>query len=134
MVLHYFGTKGALWRETAASLVADRTSGWRAALSAEGIDGLDALCSALATEAGEGRASAIVQLRLAGVEGARLAEKDRRDLRTALARVLSTDAESLPPAAALEGVLEGYQLAMLGNDDVEGVKEAFFRYWLTFVD
>ena len=102
-------------------------------VTAEGIDGLDALWSALVTEAGEGRASAIVQLRLAGVEGARLAEKDRRDLRTALARVLSTDAESLPPAAALEGVLEGYQLAMLGNDDVEGVKEAFFRYWLTFV-
>lgn len=133
LVLHYFGTKRELWSATAASFVSDRAGGWQAALSAEGIDGLDALWEALATEVRTGRASAILQLRLAGVEGAQLSVKDRTDLRAALARALSSSTEALPPAAALEGVLEGYQLALLGNDDSEGVREAFFRYWLSFV-
>jgi len=133
LVLHYFDTKGDLLAATAASFAADRASRWRAALSAEGIAGLDALWDALATEVEGGHASAIIQLRLGGIAAARIPEKDRTDLRSALARALSTDASTLPPAAALEGILEGYQLALLGNDDVEGVKEAFFRYWLTFV-
>jgi AcrR family transcriptional regulator len=134
LVLHYYGTKGELLAATAASLAGSRAEGWRAALSAEGIDGLDALWEALAAEARTGRASAILQLRLAGVAGAQLSVKDRHDLRAALARALSAGTEALPPAAALEGVLEGYQLAMLGNDDLEGVREAFFRYWLSFVE
>jgi|GEM_PF-1497799 len=134
LVLHYFGSKRELWAATAASFASDRAGTWRAALSAEGIDGLDALWEAIATEARTGRASAILQLRLAGVEEAQLSAKDRSDLRSALARVLSASTEALPPAAALEGVLEGYQLALLGNDDAEGVREAFFRYWISFVE
>ena len=134
LVLHYFGTKAGLWAETASSFAADRAESWRAALSAEGIDGLDALWEALAAETRTGRASAILQLRLAGIGAAHLSPKDRHDLRSALARALSTRTETLPPASALEGVLEGYQLALLGNDDAEGVREAFFRYWISFVE
>ena len=133
LVLHYFKTRGELWTATAAGFSSDRASSWRAALSAEGIDGLDALWEALSSEARSGRASALLQLRLARVAGAELSPKDRNDLRAALARALSTRTDVLPPAAALEGVLEGYQLALLGNDDAEGVREAFFRYWITYV-
>jgi AcrR family transcriptional regulator len=133
LVLHYFGTRGDLWSASAASFAAERAGAWRAALSADGIDGLDALWDALAAEQREGRAAALLQLRLAGVAGAHLSDRDREELRASLARALGTDAGILPPAAALEGILEGYQLALSGNDDGEGVREAFFRYWITYV-
>jgi AcrR family transcriptional regulator len=133
LVLHYYRSKGELWSATATSFASDRAGAWRAALSADGIAGLDALWEALATEVRTRRASALLQLRLAGVAGAHLPDQERRELRAALARVLGADTEALPPAAALEGVLEGYQLAILAHDDLEGVREAFFRYWITYV-
>ncbi len=133
LVLHYFGTRQRLLAAIAAELAGRRSLSWRAALAKDGVAALDALWDALAGEVDRRETQAILELRLSGQDGARLAEKDRRELHQALARALATDATSLPIADALEGILEGYQLAILGTKDREGVREAFFAYWLTYV-
>jgi AcrR family transcriptional regulator len=133
LVLHYYGTKEALLAAVAGELVARRAVEWRASLAGEGVAALDALWLALAAEAGDGRARAILELRLSGIRAAALPAPEVEGLRAALGRALGTDAEELPTSAALEGILEGYQLALLGNDRSEETREAFYRYWLTYV-
>ena len=133
LVLHYFGSKEALLGTVARELIARREVEWRAPLSGEGIAALDALWSALAAEALEGRARAILELRLAGIPGASLSDAQVEGLRGALGRALAIEVAELPTSAALEGILEGYQLAVMGNDRSEETREAFYRYWLTYI-
>jgi len=133
LVLHYFGTKEALLGVVASELISTRVTEWRAALSGEGVTALDALWLALATEAREGRARSILELRFAGISGSSLSTSQVETLRSALGRALGTDATELPASTALEGILEGYQLAVMKNDRPEEVREAFYRYWLTYV-
>jgi AcrR family transcriptional regulator len=133
LVLHYFGTKESLLGAVAQELISRRAVEWRAALSGEGVGALDALWLALTAEAGEGRTRGILELRFAGISGAALSPAEVETLRSALGRALGTDATELPTSAALEGILEGYQLALMGSDRSEETREAFYRYWLTYV-
>lgn len=117
----------------AGELITRRGVEWHAALVGEGIGALDALWGALVTEAQEGRTRGILELRFAGVPGATLSASAVETLRGALGRALGTDVTELPTSAALEGILEGYQLAVMGSDRTEEIREAFYRYWLTYV-
>ena len=133
LVLHYFGSKEALLGAVANDLVERRATEWRAALSGEGVTALDALWLSLVTEAREGRVRGILELRFAGIPGASLSLSQVEALRGALGRALGTDVAELPTGASLEGILEGYQLALMKNDRPEETREAFYRYWLTYV-
>jgi AcrR family transcriptional regulator len=132
-VLHYYKSKEALFGEIAAALLADRWTRWAAALASGGIGGLDTLWDRLVAETGPPTARAILELRLAGVEGTLLPPGRATELQQLLARALDLPSGELPTAAVLEPVLEGYLLALLGGVPVEEVKEAFFRYWLSYV-
>jgi AcrR family transcriptional regulator len=133
LVLHYFKSKEALLGEVARSLTASRRIEWSTALSANGIGGLDALWERLATEAGTQSARALIELRLAGVPGARLSPAEATDLRRQLGTTLEIPPEELPVADALEPLLEGYLLALLQGVPSVAIKDAFFRYWLSYV-
>ena len=133
LVLHYFKSKDALLNQLAASLLAERWTRWAAALSGGGIGGLDTLWSRLSDEAKRASARAILELRLAGVSGATLPPKETTELQRLLARALDLPADELPAAGVLEPLLEGYLLALLGGVPDEEVREAFFRYWLSYV-
>ena len=119
--------------EIAAALLAERWTNWAAALSGGGIGGLDTLWDRLNEEAKSPTARAILELRLAGVSGAALPPKDAAELRRLLARALDLPPDALPAAGVLEPLLEGYLLALLGGVPDEEVREAFFRYWLSYV-
>jgi AcrR family transcriptional regulator len=133
LVLHYYKSKEALLGEIAASLLAQRWTHWAAALASGGIGGLDTLWDRLVAEIGPPTARAILELRLAGVEGALLPPGRTTELQRLLARALDLSADELPAAAVLEPLLEGYLLALLGGVPEEEAKEAFFRYWLSYV-
>ena len=133
LVLHYFKSKEALFGAIAASLLAERWTKWAAALSGGGIGGLDTLWSRLTEEAKSPSARAILELRLAGVTGATLPPKETAELQRLLARALDLRPDDLPAAGVLEPLLEGYLLALLGGVPDEEVREAFFRYWLSYV-
>ncbi len=133
LVLHYFKSKEGLLGEIAASLLSERWTRWAAALTGDGIGGLDTLWSRLTEEAKSPSARAILELRLAGVTGATLPPKETAELQRLLARALDLRPDELPAAGVLEPLLEGYLLALLGGVAVEEVKEAFFRYWLSYV-
>jgi AcrR family transcriptional regulator len=134
LVLHYFRSKEALLAEVAGALLAERWTNWAAALGGGGIEGLDTLWIGLVRETKPPTARAILELRLAGVEGARLAPARTTELHRSLARALDLTPDDLPAAAVLEPLLEGYLLALLGGVPEEEVKEAFFRYWLSYVE
>ena len=133
MVLHYFTSKEALLAAIGALLVGDRWTRWAAALAGGGIDGLDTLWGRLREEATQPTSRALLELRLAGVAEAALPAREGLELRRLLARALDLPPEELPAAGVLEPMLEGYLLALLGGVPADDVKEAFFRYWLTFV-
>ncbi len=133
LVLHYFKSKEALLGEIAASLLSERWTRWAAALSGGGIEGLDTLWDRLNEEAKRPSARAILELRLAGVAGAKLPPKETTELQRLLARALELPPDALPAAGVLEPLLEGYLLALLGGVPDEEVREAFFRYWLSYV-
>lgn len=133
LVLHYFETKESLLAVVASDLITRRATEWRAALSEEGVGALDALWTTLAAEAGDGRSRGILELRLAGIAGATLSTSQVESIRGTLGRALGTDAADLPSSAALEGILEGYQLALMKHERPEEIREAFYRYWLTYV-
>ena len=133
LVLHYFATKEALLTSVASTLVADRWKEWSGAFSTAGIGGLDALWDRLTQEAETRRARALLELRLAGVDGAALSPVEAAELRRRLAGALEIPANELPVAGALEHLLEGYLLALLRGVPNDEVKEVFFRYWLSYV-
>jgi AcrR family transcriptional regulator len=133
LVLHYFKSKEALLGQVALALAADRWTRWAAALSGGGIGGLDTLWDRLLEEVRPPSARALLELRLAGIEGAALPPPRALELQRLLARALDLAPDELPAAMVLEPVLEGYLLALLSGVAEEEVKEAFFRYWLTFV-
>lgn len=133
LVLHYFGSKESLLGAVAAELISRRATEWRAALSEEGVGALDALWSTLIAESGDGRARGILELRFAGIPGATLSTTQVDSLRSALGRALGAESADLPSSVALEGILEGYQLAVMKHERLEEIREAFYRYWLTYV-
>ena len=133
LVLHYFKSKEALLAATATALLADRWTNWAAALATGGIGGLDTLWDRLVAEMRPPTARAILELRLAGVEGALLPSARATELQRLLARALDLTPDELPAAGVLEPLLEGYLLALLGGVPEDEVKEAFFRYWLSYV-
>jgi AcrR family transcriptional regulator len=133
LVLHYFGSKEALLRTIARSLVADRSSRWAGAFGAAGISGLDALWDVLAQEATAGSARALLELRLAGVTESSFAPEDADKLVRRLAAALDQSTTELPVPGAIEQLLEGYLLALLRGVAPDDVREAFFRYWLSYV-
>ena len=133
LVIHYFKTREGLLAESAGALVAERAERWRAALDTAGIDALDRLWDELARAATDGSGRALLELRFAGTAGAGFTLAQATDLVERLARTLDTPPDELPAPAALGPILEGYILALMESADPEGVKEAFFRYWLTYV-
>jgi AcrR family transcriptional regulator len=133
LVLHYFESKEKLLGEVARSLTAVRRSHWTSALSANGISGLDALWERLTVEADTQSARTLIELRLAQVAGARLSPAEGTELRRQLGATLEIPPEELPVADALEPLLEGYLLALLQGVSSVAVREAFFRYWISYV-
>ena len=133
LVLHYFGTKDTLLQEVARSLVATRWSRWSSALSNGGIGSLDTLWDHLVEESTAGTARGLLELRLANVPGAALGSPEAAELRRRLGTALDLSATELPSAGVLEHLLEGYLLALMRGVPSEEVREAFFRYWLSYV-
>ncbi|HET7042519.1 MAG TPA: hypothetical protein VFI13_10890 [Gemmatimonadales bacterium] len=133
LVIHYFRTREALLAESAGALIAERALRWSAALNTPGVDALDRLWDELARAATDGSGRALLELRFAGTAGAGFTLAQATDLVERLARALDTPRDELPAPAALGPILEGYILALMESADPEGVKEAFFRYWLTYV-
>ena len=133
LVIHYFGSREALLRGSAAALTAERAERWRRSLRVAGIGALDLLWEDLAAAARDGSGRALLELRLAGVIGANLPPTDQQGNADGLARALEVASRELPIPAAIEPILEGYLIALIGGADQEGVREAFFRYWLSYV-
>ena len=133
LVLHYFKSKEALLGAIATSFLAERWTKWAAALSGGGIEGLDTLWSRLSEEAKRPSARAILELRLAGIAGASLPPTATVELQRLLARALDLPPDELPATGVLEPLLEGYLLALLSGVPDEEVREAYFRYWLSYV-
>lgn len=133
LVIHYFGSRDRLLAESAKELVQARAAGWRRALGSAGVGALDLLWEQIAGTARDGSGRALIELRLAGVPGASLPDPEARQLAAGLARALEASPDELPDPAALEPILEGYLLALLGGATPEAVREAFFRYWLSYV-
>src|SRR5258705_10515520 len=98
LVLHYFKSKEALLAATATALLADRWTNWAAALATGGIGGLDTLWDRLVAEMRPPTARAILELRLAGVEGALLPSARATELQRLLARALDLTPDELPAA------------------------------------
>lgn len=134
LVIHYFASRANLLNESAGVLLSARVAGWRAALSGEGIGALDLLWDQLVEEAGDGSGRALIELRAAGVAGAALGPADAARLTDALARALEAPAAQLPTPLAFEPILEGYLLALQSDAGAARVRDAFFRYWLSFVE
>ena len=133
LVIHYFKGREPLLAESAHALISERAERWRIALDAGGIGALDLLWDELVRAATDGSGRALLELRFAGTAGAGFTLAQATDLAERLARALDTPRDDLPAPAALGPILEGYILALMESADPEGVKEAFFRYWLTFV-
>lgn len=133
LVIHHYRGREQLLSATGASLTAVRERSWLGALTGQGIADLDALWAALLQAASDGSARALLELRLAGIASASLSPSAATRLRGSLARALETTPDELPVASALEGILEGYLLALLGKTEAAQVRDAFFRYWLTYV-
>jgi AcrR family transcriptional regulator len=133
LVLHYFGSKEALLAAVGGALSAERWNSWSSALTGSGIGDLDTLWARLADPRERGRGRALLELRLSGVPSAALSAADGTDLRRRLARALELRPDELPAAGALEHLLEGYLLALLRGVPEDEVREAFFRYWLSYV-
>ena len=133
LVIHYFKGRDALLAESARALVEERAERWRVALDAGGIGALDLLWDELVRAATDGSGRALLELRFARTAGAGFTLAQATDLVERLARALDTSRDDLPAPAALSPILEGYILALMESADPEGVKEAFFRYWLTYV-
>ncbi len=133
LVLHHHRTKEQLLTTVARDLSAARWRAWRQALAAGDVSALDALWDRLAQEAADRSGRALIELRLAGYEGTLLGPKDATELARLLARALDVTVDELPVPEVLEPLLEGYLLALQRNASAEGVREAFFRYWLSYV-
>lgn len=133
LVIHYFRGRDQLLSAIGTALATDRGRSWLGALTGRGIADLDALWAALLLATVDGSARALLELRLAGTTSAVLSAPAATQLRAALARALETTPGELPVAAALEGIFEGYLLALLSGTEEALVREAFFRYWLTYV-
>ena len=133
LVIHYFKGREALLAESARALVDERAERWRVALDAGGIGALDRLWDELVRAATDGSGRAILELRFAKTAGAGFTSTQATGLVERLARALGAPRDDLPAPTALGPILEGYILALMESADPEGVKEAFFRYWLTFV-
>lgn len=134
LVIHYFASREKLLTESAGRLVDGRMAAWRIALAGAGIGALDLLWDRLAEEAGDGSGRALIELRAAGVAGSALRPADAAQLTNALARALEAPATGLPTPLALEPILEGYLLALIGTAGAAEVRDAFFRYWLSYVE
>ena len=133
LVIHYFRGRDQLLSAIGTALATDREKRWLGALTGNGIADLDALWATLLQATVDGTARALLELRLAGTSTASLPPTAASQLRTALARTLETTPGELPVAGALEGIFEGYLLALLSGTEEAPVREAFFRYWLTYV-
>ena len=117
----------------ARELSAARWEAWREALGAGDVSALDALWDRLLSAHADRSGRALVELRLAGYEGTLLGPAEASEFARLLARALDLTPEELPEATVLEPLLEGYLLALQRNASTEGVREAFFRYWLSYV-
>ncbi|HTK56133.1 MAG TPA: hypothetical protein VL295_04870 [Gemmatimonadales bacterium] len=133
LVLHHHRTKELLLTTVARDLSAARWTAWRAALGAGDVSALDALWDRLEREHRDRSGRALIELRLAGFEGTLLGPADAAELARLLARALDVTPDELPEPVVLEPLLEGYLLALQRNASTEGVREAFFRYWLSYV-
>ena len=131
--LHHHRSKEQLLTTGAAELSAARWNSWRDALSTGDVSALDALWDRLLREHQDRSGRALLELRLAGYDGTLLGPADATELARLLARALDVTPDDLPVPAVLEPLLEGYLLALQRNASTEGVREAFFRYWLSYV-
>ena len=130
LVLHHHGTKEQLLTTVARDLSAARWTAWRAALSAGDVSALDA---GGLQEHHDRSGRSLIELRLAGFESTLLGPAELTELARLLARALDVTPDDLPVPEVLEPLLEGYLLALQRNASSEGVREAFFRYWLSYV-
>ena len=133
LVLHHHRTKESLLTTVARDLSAARWRSWREALGAGDVSALDALWDRLTQEHRDRSAHALIELRLAGYDGTLLGPGEVVEFARLLARALDVTPDELPVADVLEPLLEGYLLALQRNASAEGVREAFFRYWLSYV-
>lgn len=133
LVLHHHRTKELLLTTVARELSAARWNSWRTALQAGDVSALDALWDQLAQEHRDRSGRALIELRLAGYDGTLLGPAEATELTRLLARALDLTPADLPEAPVLEPLLEGYLLALQRNAPAEGVREAFFRYWLSYL-
>ena len=133
LVLHHHRTKEQLLTTVARELSTARWDTWREALGAGDVSALDALWDRLLRAHADRSGRALIELRLAGYDGTLLDSAKATELARLLARALDLTPDELPEAAVLEPLLEGYLLALQRNAPAEGVREAFFRYWLSYV-
>ena len=134
LVLHHHHSKEQLLTTVAAELSAARWRSWREALQSADVSALDSLWDRLLQAHTERSGRALIELRLAGIPGTLLGPADALELANALARALELTPEELPAPEVLEPLLEGYLLALQRNAPAEEVREAFFRYWLSYVE
>lgn len=132
-MLHHHRTKEQLLTTVARDLSSTRWKSWREALGAGDVSALDALWDRLEQEHRDRSGRALIELRLAGFDGTLLGPAEANELARLLARALDLTPADLPEAPVLEPLLEGYLLALQRNASAEGVREAFFRYWLSYV-
>ena len=132
-MLHHHGSKERLLATVAQRLSATRRDRWFGALAEGGVGALDTLWERLLLEQGEGSARALLELRLAGTPGTLLTPADATALARAIARALDLPLEELPSSTVLEPILEGFLLALQRGAPSEEVREAFFRYWLSYL-
>jgi len=133
LVIHYFDSRAGLLAASARELGKARAATWRQLLGSGGVAALDRLWDALVVAATDGSGRALLELRFAGVPSAGLPAADTLPVADLLARALEVPRDDLPVPAAIEPILEGYLIALIAGAEPEGVREAFFRYWLTFV-
>lgn len=133
LVLHHHRSKEQLLTTVAAELSAARWRTWRDALATGDVSALDALWDRLLQAHADRSGRALLELRLAGIEGTLLGPAEASELAARLARALELSVEELPAPLVLEPLLEGYLLALQRNASKEEVREAFFRYWLSYV-
>lgn len=133
LVLHHHHSKEELLSTVARELSAARSKEWRAALEPRDVSALDALWDRLLQAHADRSGRALIELRLAGIEGTLLGPAEASELAIRLARALDLAPEELPAPLVLEPLLEGYLLALQRNASTEDVREAFFRYWLSYV-
>ncbi len=135
LVHYHHRTKEELLGTVADQLVRDRTESRVRALSGRSTAALDTLWTDLAQSVKAGRTAAWLSLMGHPSPAVRsrimLPDNDLTRLSEAVAEAFALDAVDESVARAIDGGLDGMEVALLRGDSADSVHEAFHRMWLS---